>query len=763
MGRYVRDEDRSLRTWFVALSLGFGLVTLWAVVDESWTRRPWKQWQAQYDDMRGGRVGVAIRQVVVPEIGVIDRCTTCHAGVDDPRNAGEDVPKALRTHSRRDVLLGKHPVLRYGCTSCHRGQGLALTAGTAHGDEDHYWGAPLLPAPFAQSSCLGCHPGDETLADAPLLGQGRRLFRELGCTGCHATDDQDEQPRRAPSLMHVDSKLERGWMLQWIRAPKQRRRGYRMPDFWPGAKDDPKMAERRDRESLAMAAYLAASSKPWPDADTAPARDESLVERGQQLFDTIGCRGCHVLGVEGKDTLSLRDETVQQEAAEDSWDAFGGDEEEPEEAVAPPAAASPIDFGPQLGDVGSRARYGFLYAWLRDPQRYWSGARMPDMRLTRSEARALASWAAAQGPEPAPVPAELTGTLDPALIASGRRLISDYGCAGCHQIPGFEDAGRRGPDLISYGRKEPHDLFFGDVPPPRASRTWERYTRLKLQTPRHFETDAIRQVMPRFPLSDDEVLALSVYMRGLVGRTVAPSYVHRPEGATLERSARRLVDEWGCKNCHTLDGRMGDIQRYYADPWLGPPPLDGVGGKLQPGFLFRFLVEPTPVRPWLAVRMPRFGLSDDDAGTLVRWFAAESGHSAPFRQLSIGPITPQRAASGAKFFTELKCVTCHMLKTGANVKTADLAPDLALARERLDPDWVRNFLVDPGKVLPGTRMPQFFSEGQSPAPELFGGDNKAQIDLLVDHLMHLGLQPAGRPDDDLGVDLPVDVSALEGP
>ena len=201
-----------------------------------------------------------------------------------------------------------------------------------------------------------------------------------------------------------------------------------------------------------------------------------------------------------------------------------------------------------------------------------------------------------------------------------------------------------------------------------------------------------------------------------------------------------------------MGGRPGDIQRFYADAWLAPPPLDGVGAKLQPGFLFRFLAEPSPVRPWLAVRMPRFRLAPDQASTLVRWFAAEAGRPAPFRQLSVGPITPQRAAMAATFFAGLKCVTCHMLKTGSGVKTADLAPDLALARERLDPDWIRRFLVDPNEMLPGTRMPLFFPEGQSPSPELLGGDSKAQIDLLVDHLMHLGLQPSGRPDHDPAVE-----------
>ena len=746
MGGYVRDEDRSLRTWFVITALAFGAVTAWAVVDEGWVRRPWKRWQAAYDARHDGKIGVAIRQVVAPKLGVIDRCPTCHAGANDEQMVGSDVPAVLRVHPRREVLLAKHPTLRFGCTPCHNGQGLALTAGTAHGEADPHWPTPLYKPPYSQSTCLGCHPGDESLADAPLLGAGRRLFRELGCTGCHATEDQDELTRRGPSLKQVDSKLHRGWMLQWIRNPQRRRRGYQMPNFWPGAQQDPAMAKRRDDESLAIAAYLVSASQPWTAAQQAPPRDPGLAERGQQLFDTVGCRGCHELGVVGQDDLALRDPTVQEQAADDAWSSFGGEEEAPE-AVPAPAAVSPIDFGPKLGDLGGRARYGFLFAWLRAPEAYWQHAKMPDLRLSRGEAQALASWSVALGPEPPTVPAELTGTLDPALIARGKELVGIYGCAGCHEIAGFEDAGRPGPDLIDFGRKDPHDLFFGNHPPPRHERTWDRYTRAKLRRTRGFETAEIRQVMPQYTLTEEENQALAVYLRALLGKPVHPDYVHDPAAARLQRRAEALIEARGCQNCHTLDGRIGDIHRHYADAWLAPPALDGVGGKLQPAFLFRYLDRPGPLRPWLALRMPRFRLSADEASLLVRHFAAKADRPAPFRPLELGVMTPERAAAGARFFDQLKCVSCHMLSGGGKLKTAELAPDLGLARQRLDPMWIRRFLVNPGKILPGTRMPQFFPEGQTPAPELLGGDAEAQIRLLVDHLMHLGLQPAGQADD----------------
>jgi hypothetical protein len=58
----------------------------------------------------------------------------------------------------------------------------------------------------------------------------------------------------------------------------------------------------------------------------------------------------------------------------------------------------------------------------------------------------------------------------------------------------------------------------------------------------------------------------------------------------------------------------------------------------------------------------------------------------------------------------------------------------------LRPEWVLQWLADPQKIMPGTRMPAFFPataqfpEGQSPFPNVLGGDAKAQIQAIRDHL-----------------------------
>ncbi|MCG8584486.1 MAG: hypothetical protein MI757_07235, partial [Pirellulales bacterium] len=53
--------------------------------------------------------------------------------------------------------------------------------------------------------------------------------------------------------------------------------------------------------------------------------------------------------------------------------------------------------------------------------------------------------------------------LDKKLMYLGRRSIGKYGCSGCHDIPGFEDAKPIGAALADWGRKDPSKLAFEHI------------------------------------------------------------------------------------------------------------------------------------------------------------------------------------------------------------------------------------------------------------------------------------------------------------
>jgi hypothetical protein len=67
-----------------------------------------------------------------------------------------------------------------------------------------------------------------------------------------------------------------------------------------------------------------------------------------------------------------------------------------------------------------------------------------------------------------------------------------------------------------------------------------------------------------------------------------------------------------------------------------------------------------------------------------------------------------------------------------------------MAHERLQPDWIVEWLKNPAAILPGTGMPGFWPEyPKSPYPHL-GGDADAQIRAIRDHLLTLRGGPTPR-------------------
>ncbi len=186
--------------------------------------------------------------------------------------------------------------------------------------------------------------------------------------------------------------------------------------------------------------------------------------------------------------------------------------------------------------------------------------------------------------------------------------------------------------------------------------------------------------------------------------------------------------------CHPIEGTGGDFINLVAEPTLGPPLLTPEGARVQPDWLRRFLHQPITIRPWLSVRMPTFGLPDAEVevvGNYFRGIAAEN----PKPTAGTPDVT---AASGKALFELLKCQQCHVL--GAVPKdqpTSNLAPDLRLAHERLQPEWVLAWLRNPGAILPGTRMPSFWPDYPKSFYDPLGKDGARQVRAIRDHLLTL--------------------------
>ncbi len=185
------------RRFYLSLALVSGLVllaiTLLAGYREAFPE--WKKWQSEYKDlfiakadteamkMRAKSLDIGLKQIYLGELKRVDRCTNCHAGVENPIMDDAELPHKKHTGN----YLKDHPPEEFGCSVCHRGQGRALNAKEAHGeDPDTHWDYPILPLEFIESSCAYCHDY-KMLAhnNADTIVGGEKLFRERGCQGCH--------------------------------------------------------------------------------------------------------------------------------------------------------------------------------------------------------------------------------------------------------------------------------------------------------------------------------------------------------------------------------------------------------------------------------------------------------------------------------------------------------------------------------------------------------------------------------------------------
>lgn len=713
-----------------------------AVCQDAATLSAWEEISRLY--CPGGKPGprkwwVKDGKACAPKAGV-EALTAAAKGKDF------DIPYVFRTHPSRDQLLGAvHPAEKFGCTACHGGEGVQ-TKGVEHQQFDHAeddpyweeWQDPLLAkvriwgkkTDLTAAACNKCHQADNKLAHADMLNRGKKMVVAIGCYGCHPIDGFGDIRKPGPSLTDVKAKVNGpGWLQSWISYPRAFRPRTRMPNFWPEAIDqstvvpgksagEAKKGSRehqlRQDETRFIAAYLwSTSSPPLPDREL-----PGTAAEGEKLFDSIGCRGCHV-AEEGAATRPI-EESVDR------------------------------DFAPNLWNVGAKTNPRWIFMWLKDPKGYWPGTKMPSLRLTDEEAGSLAKWLGAKNPGlKYDVPdgfEDESSEKFKAMASKGKGLISKYGCFGCHDVKGFEDAQRIGADLSDFGTKAVDLLDFGDAITNHLKQNWYNWIDTKLRTPRVYRYERVDTRMPQFDLSDDEVRVLITFLKGQQASKASQIPAEYRAGIDDRRKAviegDKLVAMYGCRNCHPVYGEGGRIRDRYNDDTMttAPPVINNEGMKTQPDWLFHFIKDPGQhIRPWLKVRMPTFGFRDEDATALVKYFSARDGAAWPYITVALPTLTAERDADAHKLFTELKCLSCHT--TGApppGVSLADLAPDLSLASKRLRPDWIPLWLADPQKQMEGTRMPGFFPEGQTPLPQLFGGDVKEQMKALQDVVIGFG-------------------------
>lgn len=669
----------------------------------------------------------------------VDRCITCHLGIDQKGFEGAPVP--FKSHPRLDLFVSSdspHPVETFGCTVCHGGSGQSAGFVTAahtpqsekqkkEWQQKYGWKEmihspeKMFPLSNVEASCAKCHTGVVNVPEAPKLNQGRELAETFGCMGCHKVAGM-ERWKAGPSLTNVQSKLEQDWIIRWLQNPKDFRPSTTMPRiFHLSNTSDPESVEKSQVAIAGIATYLIKNSSAVT-LQAPPVKGDA--EKGKKLVETFGCLGCH---------------TANGKAAN--------------------------DHGPELSNLGSKVTPDWLYTWLKNPKHYSPTTRMPDLRLSDEEASHITSYllsARSQNFESSRLPHIETKAVDQLAMTFlsgemrhvdaekklgemnqeqrleyiGKKSIAHQGCFGCHDIKGFENAKPLGTELTEEGSKDVHKLDFGFVHIEHNRKAWFFQ---KLKEPRIFDKgkekvyhDKLR--MPQFDMTDEQANALVTFLLSLQ-KTKIPQEMTRNLDLreTQIEEGRLLVRKLNCQGCHTIDGVEGKIRSIMKDD-LGkaPPIIDGEGKKVQAEWLFEFLHHPTTIRPWLALRMPTFGFSEEENNTFVNYFQNLDKVQASY-QRGAKPSS-EMIEAGRQLFKTFQCIKCHKAEPPAGLSASFLAPNLLMSKDRLRHDWVVEWMKDPQALMPGTMMPTFFTEGQSPVQDVFGGDYVKQSEALRDYL-----------------------------
>jgi cytochrome c551/c552 len=811
-----------------------------------------------------------IVQINVADANIVDRCESCHMGIREPIKItpavmmakGEKKPdeyaQAFVSHTEPE-LLQIHDPEKFGCSPCHQGNGRATTSvEKAHGNYEH-WLWPLFPKQNVEAGCQTCHAADMVLASGgtewKIIDDGKDLFRQKGCMGCHRYEGYDKEPedlnsvsqqikqleqqkienskigadlmkkadtaatneeanrlndeavalrvvnskvdgriqqldfqshslmqdmkKVGPNLKDIRLKLNKNWIPVWLKKPTDFRPTTKMPNF-----------RLNDHQIQAISAYL------WQSAftDQLPKQKPGNAEHGKDLFESRGCLACHSIG-EGEQTqggtFAANLTRVGEKA---NYDYLVRWIHNARERTRPYCPYEKKDIGPE-DYAKKRLPYQFDLQHSQCPNdghelQVQNMTVMPSLRLSPEDAQDIASYLMTQKKQEPSSYADASFMDDPKLKDEGKKWVRHFGCAGCHEISGFEDEGRIGTELTYEGSKPIERLDFAlftevaqrggknaepianpedlqRLPDGPAKTEWydhKGFFEHKLAEPEIYdkgkvksETEALR--MPNLHLSSDQIRALTTFLLGSQETSLPSTYQYKPGDSRRDiQEGWWIVKKYNCMGCHQfIPGQrttlMG-MKRYQDVQEQLPPKLLTEGARVDPEWLRRFLSNPSlsstdtnrnGVRPYLQVRMPTFSFSDNELRKLVRFFQALSQQPMPYIPEQVPTLTSKETDMARSLFssTAAPCLKCHATGDPQHDKIAT-APNFLLAKERLKPDWVERWIVDPQAISPGTSMPSgLFKKENSqwvfagPTPPSFQGYDKDHTKLLVDYIFQL--------------------------
>ena len=580
-----------------------------------------------------------------------------------------------------------------------------------------------------------------------------------------------------PNLKDIRLKLNKTWIPVWLKKPTDFRPTTKMPNF-----------RLSDDQVRAISAYL------WQSGftDDLPKHKPGNAAHGKELFETRGCLACHSVGEGDQMQGGTFAANLSRVGEKDNYDYLVRWVHNPRERTRPYCLYEKKDIGPE-----DYKRKGLPYVFdLQHSQCPNDGHEMqvqnmtvmPVLRLSPQDAEDVASYLVTL--KTGASYSDASYMDDPALKAEGRRWIRHFGCAGCHEISGLEDEGRIGTELTAEGSKpierldfalltevaqrggsepisDPEDLR--RLPDGPAKAPWydhKGFFEHKLAEPNVWDkglikSDAEKLRMPNMHLEKDQILSLATFLMGSQESALPASYQYQP--LDYRRDIQQgwwVIRKYNCMGCHQfIPGQKTSLMtmaRYQGPDGQEqlPPKLLTEGARVNPAWLLGFLNNPSlsdvdtnrnGVRSYLQVRMPTFSFSENELGKLVRFFQALSRQPLPYIPEEKPVLSASETEMARSLFSSASapCLKCHATGDAAHDRTAT-APNFLLAKDRLKPDWVQRWIIDPQAISPGTSMPSGLFKQQNdrwvfsgPVPSSFQNYDKDHTRLLVDYIFQL--------------------------
>lgn len=633
------NEPKSLAIPFAISSLLF-LVLLavspikdylseWRIIQKEYNRQT-AALPVKIKPMAGG-----IHQIWIEDLGITDRCITCHVGISDVRLAVLPQP------------FGPHPPMyhdpeEFGCTPCHSGQGIATTVTESVGEVE-FWNKPMLPAEFSEAGCGTCH-SEKRVSDAPILTKGRQLLEEYRCVGCHVIPTVT--PQYTISLDGLNRKVNREWLVEWLKAPRETVGNSRMPAFHF---TDEEIDDLADFLLTAENQIEGAAWEPLPAALKGNFLDnDALIRQGSRQFREARCISCHPINGRGGSLAT------------------------------------------DLGLVASKLKSAWLYNYIRNPQHLAPDVPMPRYGFTSEDAGAVTAYILSEF-----IDWDLEEFSDESHNPSsdfyqrGRKIFNDYNCLGCHSLSAKGVTRNMGPELSGIGDKPLVELDFGHA---EIIETRWSFIYHKLENPHQFLDNAR---MPDFGFDAGELQAATTALLSLQdNRSTSNAHVTVAQSVSAplpKGEVGQLVERYACLSCHVI----GDKGHLLATD------LSREGSRVKPAWLHDYFRVPYTLRPILTERMPNLFMSANEIEQISNYIElVYLDDDLDQVKLSLG----NRAIieTGRKLLHEkYGCQACHQV----NGIGGYVGPPLDITAQRSKPAWIYSWILNPQKYRPDTIDP----------------------------------------------------------